>query len=319
MAKNKLITHTDLDGVACAVLYKAIYPDANIQYTTPSYINNTISKWLDDETYKYFDEVIITDLSVNKENADRIDKLVTEGKLNLQLLDHHESDIELAKRYQWYNELVESNGYLFSGASLLYYYLDATLTQAFKKNILTTYQDFIENTRLYDTWEWIKDKTNRAPGQLNDLLWITGRNKFIERFLSKPNIYPLTEAENALLIQYETDQTDYANKALKHTTFDYQFGKYKVAITYADRFINEVGMTILDSDEFKGSSSEAVVMIHYPNTLSIRSNNGLAAEVIAESFDGGGHTDSAGIPLKGNSKVIPIILDYYNKVLTKEL
>lgn len=320
--KNKLITHSDLDGVGCAILFKTVYPDGNIQYMRPDNINKKINKWLDEETYKYFDKVVITDLSVDEKTAYKIDSLIKENRLNLTIIDHHDSASELANKYDWFYEIGETNGYTQSATSLFYFYLlnHIDSTQKFKVSILNGYSNMVEAIRLYDTWEWVNDKSNPAPSQLNDLLWLTGRERFIHRFLTNSEIYPLSTAESTLLSKNDEDKTKYLNRTLKYdVTYDYDFGGNLVTIVNAHQFINELGSAILESDDFKMRKSKVVAMINFPMTISLRSDDNKSAEELAIKLGGGGHEDSAGIPIIQNEKVIKPVLDYYSKVLNKEL
>ena len=88
----KLFTHTDLDGVGCAVLAKLAFNDeVDIEYCNYDEINKKVEKYIDNN---FSGECHITDISINDTLASRIneDRI---GYQKIQLLDHHPTALEL--------------------------------------------------------------------------------------------------------------------------------------------------------------------------------------------------------------------------------
>ena len=79
----KLFTHTDLDGIGCAVLAKLAFQDeVDIEYCNYDEINEKVLEYINQNDNKV--PIYITDISVNEEVANLLDK-----RGNVQLLDHH--------------------------------------------------------------------------------------------------------------------------------------------------------------------------------------------------------------------------------------
>src|SRR5699024_5700241 len=107
---------------------------------------------------------------------------------NIQLIDHHETALGLNK-YDWAMVKVEeSEGKLASGTSLFNAHLrdEYFNPQLISAGIINpnadteNLDDFSEQVRLYDTWEWDK-KGLEVPRQLNDMLGLYGFGRFVER------------------------------------------------------------------------------------------------------------------------------------------
>ena len=151
----KLFTHTDLDGVGCAILAKLAFGD-NVSIT---YCNN--SNALEDELLtndlSSYDYVFITDLSFTQQ-------CMLYENLSLSkfmLIDHHKT-AEWLNDYDFATVRVKYKNKLTCGTELFYNYL-------VKHDLISTKPYFVEQIRLYDTWDWTKSNNN-TPKYLNDLL-----------------------------------------------------------------------------------------------------------------------------------------------------
>ena len=69
----KLFTHTDLDGIGCAILAMLAY-DAEIEYCNYDDINEKVEEFLKNTKLTKDDMVFITDISVNKKVANIINE-----------------------------------------------------------------------------------------------------------------------------------------------------------------------------------------------------------------------------------------------------
>ena len=97
----KLFTHTDLDGVGCAILAKLAFgEEVDISYCNYDDINENVMNYLNhnDDSLSY---IYITDIRVNEEVAELLDK-----RGGVVLLDHHPTALELNK-YPWCKVRVE--------------------------------------------------------------------------------------------------------------------------------------------------------------------------------------------------------------------
>ena len=113
----QLFTHTDLDGIGCAVLAKfAFGNNVDIEYCNYDDVDSKVEEHFD-SGIEY--ECHITDISIDEELAYKIN----DGDKEFQLLDHHATALGLNKFY-WCTVKVENeDGIKTSGTELYYNYL----------------------------------------------------------------------------------------------------------------------------------------------------------------------------------------------------
>jgi oligoribonuclease NrnB/cAMP/cGMP phosphodiesterase (DHH superfamily) len=234
-----LFTHTDLDGVGCAILTKVVFAGHNIaiHYCDYNNVNAQVMDFLtdyakemdngDNEEGEYgCTNLYITDISVNEEVALAVDETLEHYSpfFYVKLIDHHESALWLNK-YAWANvsvtdkhritmdgdEILASGTYLFAELEL-------------QNHILSTNKVFINYfanlVRMYDTWDW---KNNGDLGKLakdmNTLFHIIGRDNFINYYLtllsdSGIDYYNTLLKENKDMTLYKFFDLDSASKQL---------------------------------------------------------------------------------------------------------
>lgn len=125
--KIKLFTHTDLDGVGCAVLaYLAFgYKNVDVEFCSYNNINQKVLKFIMSRSLSnsaYYG-LYITDLSVSEEVARQIEK--HKDNIMPRLFDHHATALWLNK-YDWCQVLENTPMYghlKTSGTELFYMYL----------------------------------------------------------------------------------------------------------------------------------------------------------------------------------------------------
>ena len=181
--KIKLFTHTDLDGVGCAVLAYLAFGRENVDVEYCDYrdVNGKIREFylFDDEKY---DSIYITDISVDEEVAMEIDSLVAAGE-KWRLFDHHVTALWLNK-YGWCE--VRANDTLSncktSGTAIFFKYLvDCEYFVEFEPELINNLVRFVKIVRDYDTWRWKElGEEGVVCKQVNDLFYIYGREEFIE-------------------------------------------------------------------------------------------------------------------------------------------
>lgn len=103
------LSHTDLDGYGCQLITSELYK--NIRFYNSNYGDEVLFRLkqiMGDLELSGQDDnmILITDLNLSLDEAKNIDKMVKEKQktknVTLQLLDHHISGLECAKKYPWY-------------------------------------------------------------------------------------------------------------------------------------------------------------------------------------------------------------------------
>jgi oligoribonuclease NrnB/cAMP/cGMP phosphodiesterase (DHH superfamily) len=104
------ISHTDLDGYGCQLISNKIFPDG--KYYNANYgaeVQTAIQSVLDEIETLQQEEIffLLSDLNLTTNEAKKLDKQINHLNKNnynikLQLLDHHSTGEQSAKKYSWY-------------------------------------------------------------------------------------------------------------------------------------------------------------------------------------------------------------------------
>jgi uncharacterized protein len=295
MKMVKLFTHTDLDGVSCAILAKIAFgEDIDIEYVNYNDVNEKISYFLHNTYLLNYERVFITDISVNEEISELINNAYNNYYKNIKLLDHHKT-AESMNKYDWAEVITEtSETRKESGTSLFYNFLSEII------KINCKLDTFTEIERKYDTWEWVKRKNQKAK-DLNDILYLIGRDEFIEyysKYLSKnPENFEINSFHLELLKYKRKEIENYIENKLNKV-----FLKNRIAYIVADIAISELGMKAME----KHDNEIDFVAIYTGFNVSLRSKGDFDVSEIAKKFGGGGHKNAAGFTIDYTEKLFNI-------------
>lgn len=190
----KLLTHTDLDGAGCAVLAKLAWgSDVDITFChNPADVTKTLLKMYEKEAWKDYNLIFVTDLSFDPE----ILKECRKFKNILRLFDHHGTAVEPFKPYfKWATVETELDGRLTCGTELFYKYL-------LNKGLVQNRGYFVEQVRLFDTWDWYKGTSN-IPKYLSNIVLKLGLQYFLRTFTERLKLRDVNEL--SIFNQYERD------------------------------------------------------------------------------------------------------------------
>lgn len=306
--KIKLFTHTDLDGVSCGVVLKYLYlgHDVRILFCNYDDINDEVERFITSKSYKLYDSVFITDISVNHQVAKLIDDACKTSSTMFTLLDHH-STAEWLNKYSWSKVKTSyTDGTGTCGTSLLYDYLDAM--SAIDDVYLG---QFVSHVRLWDTWEWTKDKSKfRMSEYLSLLLKTMCKAEFIDRIVwtleynCEDGQFLLSE-ESLNMIHKEIERRNaHVQNALNTAQIidDYARG-VTFACVFSDDYESEIGNQLCIQNP---GIMYAVIINLRKKTISFRttSDSFNVAVELAIPLGGGGHPKSAGCPITKSDKDI---------------
>lgn len=219
----KLFTHTDLDGIGCAVLAYLAFGKENVdvEYCNYDDVDDKVEEFMEDDSlYRSYDNIFITDISVSDSVANMIDILDRVDR-RVQLFDHHGTALFLNK-YDWCNvtDLSPLHDCKTSGTELFYVelmnhgYFSVNNDIKYRINV----DKFVMNVRDYDTWRWKElGEFGIVCKQLNDLFYIYGRDEFVEWTIKRINMF--VEPSPMFTFPY-FDQTDVALLNQKHQDID---------------------------------------------------------------------------------------------------
>lgn len=283
MGRVKVITHNDLDGVACGILGKLSFGD-ECEVVTVNYdaITQTVLETL--KQINEYERIYITDISVSPETARVIDTANNPDN-KILLFDHHQTAKHLVT-YQWATIEMPPE----SGASLFYKYLK-------QNNLLPDHESikqFVELVRQYDTWEWAK-VNNPAPVELNSLYHIYGNKHFVDvmlkRFKENKDTFEFTETDRMLLEIEETKIKNYVDAKAK-TLIKTKWNGYNTGILFAETYIPQITEHVM-----KNNTDIDILMIVQPDkVISLRTaREDINVGMLAKMYGGGGHPKAAGI------------------------
>lgn len=297
----KLFTHTDLDGVGCAVLARhAFGDDVDISYCNYDDIDAAVTEFIESGAHEGFERVYITDIYVKEGTAELIDKVIRD---KVKLLDHHSTAQELNK-YQWAHVVEHSNDRKTSGTELFFRELLRSADILFVQNdageTFVNLVRFVEHVRRYDTWEWVERADQRAK-DLNDLMHLIGRDRFVARFSADPN--PSFNDTEKLLLELEQERINaYIEQKAAEMRRCKLLDDYKVGVVFAERYISQLGNALA----LRNPDLDFVAIINLPRAVSYRGIKDIHLGEVAKLFGGGGHPKAAGSPV--SSEVIKDVI-----------
>lgn len=282
----KLFTHTDLDGIGCAILAKLAPGEVvDIEYCNYDDINQKVEEYFNSGS-EY--ECHITDISVNEELASKIDN----NNKKYQLLDHHPTALRLNK-FEWCNVQIENAETNIKTCGTEMYY--RWLIDNGYLNSSPTLNKFVELIRNYDTWRW---STLGNEGiickQVNDLLYLYGRKKFIDWCLTEiyEGSFPKLYESDELILEIKQKEIDDYVKAKDKQLFIGDLCGRTCGFVFADKYSSELGNKLCQMHpEF-----DFVAIINMDGAVSyrtVRDDIDLGKDV-AQVFGGGGHPKAAG-------------------------
>lgn len=307
MKKIKLFSHTDMDGIGCAILGLLAFGKDNIdiEYCNYNDINEKVEEFVLNPVSDNYDKIFITDISVNENVAEGINNLFCKCNINkIELFDHHPTALELNK-YDWCNVKINLNDKeKTSGTRMFYDYLkekgDLESYEITYERCINLY-NFVEIVRRYDIWQW-KAENDLIPKQWNDLFYIMGREDFIETILYRLthyNTFDFSDFDLQLLKYKQREIDTYIENKNKELIIKDILG-YKAGVIFGEQYHSEVGNRLSEMHP----ELDFIVIINMSKSISYR-NIGDKLDLgknIAEIFGGGGHPNASGSPISDEFK-----------------
>jgi oligoribonuclease NrnB/cAMP/cGMP phosphodiesterase (DHH superfamily) len=296
----KHLSHIDTDGAGGIIISKHVFSDVDYELCDYENINQRVSEFIRGLYRKnnvQYDMVVITDISVNKETADMITKADKDfPNIKFILLDHHEKAFWL-NDYSWATVMREINvggvkPLRTCGTFLWFEYLK---TNGFiVEENMKSLGLFSETVREWDTFDWMYNN-NETPNELNTLLIIKGKEKFIQRFVENISI-EWTYDEKILLNEEKFRIRRYV-ETKRHEMEVYRTESgYNAGIVFAEQHMSTVALRICRFDK---SVDFVIVFSLSTKRASMRTiRDDIRLDEMAEKLGGGGRPKRAGFPLK---------------------
>lgn len=288
----RLFTHTDLDGVGCAILAKmAFVENVEISYCDYDKINQEVKEYILKK--KYHDMIHLTDISVNDTIAMDLNMIP-----NVTLLDHHPTAAYLNK-YSWAKvdcrDKNERN--MKTCGTEMYYHWLVNKGYLQQNDFLIS---FVSIVRDWDTWRWVElGAKGTISKNVNDLLGIYGIHRFIDKVFDKifddNTTFKLTRQEEELL-DIKQDEVDRMIDRKSSEVMIFEKDGYQFGAVYCDKYISEIGNVLcyvfgqLDFIALFDMNSGKVHLRAAKNDIDVGK--------IAAKHGGGGHPKSAAFVIR---------------------
>lgn len=280
--KVLVISHEDdIDGLGGVILGYLAFKD--IDYMLIHVKEQT--EIVDFVKNSNYEKVFITDLGLEDKIADEINEL----GMNILHFDHHETNV-YASKYAFSTVEIQRNGISTCGTELFYLYLKEN--NLLKDNALI--KRFVEDTRAYDTWDWVKNN-NVEANDLNKLFGIVGIDTYISKMVDKlrNNNKDIFDETDKYLIELNTQEENKLIELSDKSLIIREKDGLKFGIVFGNKFLSIIGNTLCN----RHPELDYMLLIDpLEMKVSLRSVR-IDVSKVAESYGGGGHKYAAGFSL----------------------
>lgn len=281
-SKVLVISHEDdIDGLGGVILGYLAFKD--IDYMLIHVKEQT--EIVDFVKNSNYEKVFITDLGLEDKIADEINEL----GMNILHFDHHETNV-YASKYAFSTVEIQRNGISTCGTELFYLYLKEN--NLLKDNALL--KRFVEDTRAYDNWDWVKNN-NVEANDLNKLFGIVGIDTYISKMVDKlrNNNKDIFDETDKYLIGLNTQEENKLIELSDKSLIIREKDGLKFGIVFGNKFLSIIGNTLCN----RHPELDYMLLIDsLEKKVSLRSVR-IDVSKVAESYGGGGHKYAAGFSL----------------------
>ncbi len=309
MKKIIIFSHeSDIDGMGSIILGKLAFKDLDyILAPNPESLEILFNKLMNENKLMKYDQIYITDLALKNPSLNMVANSPIKNKI--LIFDHHQKSIDEKLNIYPFTKIIEEDAKgKRCGTSLFYEYL---VNQNYLSETKAE-KDFVELTRLEDTWEWTqKGKFGIMAHDLAILFNIIGKDAYINTITNKllsnkDNFYLSLEEQN--LINIKKDQN---TKALKELLPQIEY--------FIDEYNNKFGI-VYAKYEYRNDLPEYIRNINNPENIQYlvivaldKGENGQKSyRTIVDGFDvneiakkhgGGGHKSASAVNISSSQKV----------------
>lgn len=288
-----IISHiADIDGMGGIILGSLAFKNMDYFLIEFHELDEVIDCLLENDLYKKYDRIFITDVSIRQASISKIEK--SDLKNKLLIFDHHQTETETNK-YDWATVISEVNGFKPSGTSLFYDYLIEHFSNSVLESQAT--KEFVEAIRSYDTWTWKKD--GNLKGEILTNIFIKmGIENFISFYSRKlsdvQNSFDFTEEESKMSDDLEREIKDYITWC-DENLYRIKLDGYNVGLSISTKFRSDVGNTL--SQKYKNELDYILIVNLERESFSARTVNDINLPEICKQYGGGGNGMAGGFPM----------------------
>ena len=305
--KTLILTHkADIDGLSPLIFLKLIREDVDYILLNANDINPKVNEIITNKSYLKYDEIYITDLTLDKKTCELIMSTGYQDKFHT--FDHHALNL-ISNNYPFGVAIsTNSDGINECATSLFYKYLMELYPETFDNKCIKTYTELV---RLSDTWDWAKTN-NQDANKLANLLSILGRDDYVSTyvdFFKNNNEEFYFTKEQQYLLDTEDKRIRRYMEETEKTMFHATLQGRPCGIVFAESHRSLLGNYLAQKYSYM---LDFIVIINMQQGISFRCNkDDVNVGEIATVYGGGGHVKASGAPLDNSIKreVIKLLLN----------
>jgi len=309
MKKVILFSHeSDIDGLGCVVLGKIAFDEMDyVLVSGVETLEQVFRSYMEQGKLDTYDWIYITDLFLYDPSLTMVSKSPFKDKI--QVLDHHKKSLDDHMNRYSFTKIVEKDEKgKRCGTDLFYEYLKEN--HFIHKN--QAIDEFVELTRLEDTWEWKnRGATGEKAHDLAILFNALGKEKYLSQMISKlinNSISFEFDKKEAALIQSKKDEYDRKLQSIMSSAeYFNDENHYKFGIVFADyEFRNELAEYVGKHKNPEGIKYLIIVAMNKGEfgQKSYRSiDENFDVNEVAVMHGGGGHPRAAAVNITEEQKL----------------
>ena len=300
MNKYLIFSHqSDIDGINCVILAKLAF--LNVDYELcPNFdsLSSIFKYYLDNDLFKQYDKIYITDLALQEPLLSIVANSNLKNKL--WIFDHHQASINNNLNKYDFSIIVEENENGKTCATQLFYKYLIKNSFLNENNLL---KEFVELTRLEDTWEWKKKKMKGLKAHNLAILFNAyGVDEYIfsifNKLLKSRQKFYFTDKELYIIKDKQEEYQNILATYFNDILYLYDEFNYKFGILYANyEYRNEIADYI--KKEKNPNNIKYIVIVAMDKGFGQKSyrsiDNNFDVNKLTEIYGGGGHKNASSV------------------------
>jgi len=249
MKKCLIFSHeSDIDGLGSVVLARLAFKDVDyVLEHNPQALEPIVREYFESNRLDEYEKIFITDLALEEPAL----TMIAESNISkkLQVLDHHERAIHLNLNRYPFTTIIEEDTKRRCATELFYEYLVNNKYLTPTKAL----DDFVEMTRLEDTWTWKQyNDFGISAHDLAILHTIIGKEEYINTMynkLSNQTIFSFTKEEQDKINKNKEKTKKYIEETLPKIEYLIDEENNKFAAGFIDyEYRNEITEYIIENN-----------------------------------------------------------------------
>lgn len=292
--KRILFTHTDLDGVGCAIIFQLWCMAEGLgdgtDFSTSFCNHYNIAEKIEGKDLSD-SEIYFTDIAPSEVI---LKKLIENYNDKVYVYDHHEFNIGIKEFMDNDHCFIETqlNGINTSGTQILYLHIRDKIKKIDGVDI-NRVDEFVDHVTAYDTFRWIKHEEEMTPVMLNTYLYLVGINAFKADMINKLSSGRrfFSEDERALIVA-KISNDRYTMKTMERAVHVVKAGNINCAmITFEKVNMAEFIYRYLSANKHV----DIMIAVNMATGgLLMSTQKDINMNNIGKKFNGGGHKEVAG-------------------------